>query len=92
MNIKLYPILIITCLSSCYSYSANSYQEQQNNSKSTARKETNHSFFWSLQEKYISSKCINDKIIKIDSKDCFLNYFARIYTLVIYRPRTLEIE
>jgi PBP1b-binding outer membrane lipoprotein LpoB len=92
MNRKIYSILIIVCLSSCYSYNPNSYQEQQNNSKSTTHKETNHSFFWGLQEKDVSSKCSDGKITKIESKNGFLNYFARIYTLGIYWPRTLEIE
>ncbi len=92
MNKKLYPILIIACLSSCYSYSPNSYEKQQNNSKSITYKETDHSFFWGLQGKESPSKCSNNKATKVESGNGFLNYFARIYTLGIYWPRTLKIE
>jgi hypothetical protein len=92
MNKKLYPILIIACLSSCYSYSPSPYKEQQNNLKSIIYKETDHSFFWGLQEKESPLKCSSHKTLKVESKNGFLNYFARIYTLGIYWPRTLEIE
>ena len=92
MNKKIYSILIIICLSSCYSYNPKSYQKQQVNSKTITYKETDHSFFWGLQGKESPSKCGSNEAIKIQSKNGFLNYFARIYTLGIYWPRTLEIE
>lgn len=83
---------MIICLSSCYSHSPEAYQNQQNNSESIIYKETNHSFFWGLEGKEFIGKCNDDKTAKIKSKNGFLNYFARIYTLGIYWPRTLEIE
>ena len=93
MNKKLYSILLVVLLSSCYSYSPDSYQEQQNNSKLISPyKETDHSFFWGLQEGKLPLKCSNNKSAKIESANGFMNYFARIYTLGIYWPRTLKIE
>jgi predicted nucleic acid binding AN1-type Zn finger protein len=90
MNIKPYSILILICLSSCYSYESASYQ--QKNSDSATYTETEHSFFWGLKEKKLPSKCNDNQTAKIESKNGFLNYFSRIYTLGIYWPRTLEIE
>ncbi|MDB2550325.1 Bor family protein [Rickettsiales bacterium] len=92
MNKKLYPVLIILCLSSCYSYNDKSYQDHRYNSAPIAYKETEHSFFWGLQGKESPSKCKNNDNVLIESKNGFLNYFARIYTLGIYWPRTFIIE
>jgi hypothetical protein len=81
---KLFSVLIIISLSSCYS---NNY-----GNSSSVKKETDHSFFWGLQAEESSLKCDGDKIAKTKPNNGFINYFARIYTLGIYWPRTLEIE
>ncbi len=97
MNKKLYLILMIICLSSCSTYTHKPSQQEQTKPKYSVYIETNHSFFWGLQEKEFSNtkrKCEdnNKKIVKIESKSSFLNYVIRLYTLGIYWPRTLEIE
>jgi len=88
---KLIFILIISLLSSCYSYNYKTYQKQQISSKSVAYKKTYHSFFWGLQEED-KQKCKNGQALEVKSKNGFLNYFARIYTLGIYWPITFEIR
>jgi hypothetical protein len=92
MNKKLYPIIMIMFLSSCNSYNQNSYQHQQSDSHSIIYKKTDHSFFFGLQEQKPIEECNDHKILKTESKNGFLNYLIRIYTLGIYWPRTIEIE
>jgi hypothetical protein len=81
----------ISFLSSCYSHSSKIYQEQKINSKFVTYKKIEHSFFWGLQERD-EQKCKNGQAIETKSKNGFLNYFIRIYTLGIYWPITFEVS
>jgi len=92
MSKKLYSILIIPCLSSCYSYGPNSLWREAKQLQIHYLERSISLFFLGLQEKEFPSKGLGIKDIKIESKNGFLNYFARFYTLGIYWPRTLEIQ
>jgi hypothetical protein len=101
MNKKLFSILIIICLSSCYSYKPESYQQNKPKPiiyKDGIHKETHYYFFWGLKGENIQSrfyngkKCGDGKAAKIELKNSFLDYLTKIYTLGIYWPVTLEIE
>jgi hypothetical protein len=96
MNKKIYSILILAFLSSCYSYDENSYQKQQNNSQSVIYQKTTSSFFWGLKEGAEKPgekpKCNSKDVVKIKTKNGFVIYLERIYSLGIYWPQTLEIE
>ena len=96
MNKKIYSVLTLVCLSACYSYDYNSYQKQQNNSQSVIYQKTTNSFFWGLKKGAENSdeqpKCSSQNIVKIETKNGFVTYLARIYTLGIYWPQTLEIK
>ena len=88
MNKKISVILLILCLSSCYSYN----YEREDKPDSFTYKITDHSFFWGLEESDSKDECYNAKTKKVESKNGFLNYFVRLYTLGIYWPRTFEVE
>ena len=88
MTKKLCSILILICLSSCYSYDSKSYK----NGSNYVTYKTDHSYFWGLQKEEYGAQCNNSKSTKIESDNGFWTYFARVYTLGIYWPRTVKVE
>lgn len=101
MKKALYSIILLSFLSSCYSYDSNYESSASQNRdgvfESRVYQKIDHSFFWGLQEKDPSKlikKCINNegKILDVKYKATFLNYFARTYSLGIYWPTSSKIE